>query len=86
MQRSPTRAKVNNWVNEESRAPGAYDDGRDFGKDMSGAKSFTFPPSPKKSPRQDPSGGPGTYDPDRADGLIKPKTQVCSFANLEGRK
>ena len=44
-------------------APGQYDDGREFGKDV---KSFTIPE--KRETRIPETMGPGAYDPDRADG------------------
>ena len=62
---SPTRPGLfNKHPDDANVAPGQYDTGKEFGKDV---KGFTIPE--KRDPRpQSGNLGPGAYDPDRADG------------------
>ena len=60
---SPSRPQSFAKGGDVDVAPGQYDDGREFGKDV---KSFTI--AEKRDQRIPESMGPGAYDPDRADG------------------
>lgn len=79
MSKEPRR---NNFMGDDKMGPGTYDSGDAFGE---GAQAFTFPPSPQKKPTQ-PSPGPGSYSPERAEDQTKNSPQKCSFANQTGRK
>ena len=61
-------------------APGQYDDGIRFN---SNTKSFTI--GEKRMERVVETMGPGTYDPDRADGVTKPKMPNINMGSSPSR-
>ena len=61
-------------------APGQYDDGIRFN---TGTKQFTI--REKRPERVVETMGPGTYDPDRADGVTKPKTANINMGTSPSR-
>ena len=61
-------------------APGQYDDGIRFN---SNAKSFTI--GEKRNERVVETMGPGSYDPDRSDGVTKPKMPNMKMGSSPSR-
>ena len=61
-------------------APGQYDDGIRFNSNV---KSFKI--GEKRPEREVETMGPGTYDPDRADGVTKPKMPNINMGSSPSR-
>ena len=74
---SPARASMKH---DTDVAPGQYDDGIRFNSNV---KSFKI--GEKRAEKVKEGMGPGAYDPDRADGITKPKMANINLGSSPAR-